>query len=63
MCKAVKDLQKGDKHMVNTMNSKNSNNAKLKAVVEIFSLLAVLSKLLATEVGSLIAESEVTDNE
>ena len=49
--------------MVNTVNSKCSDQAKLKAMVELFSLLAVVSKLLATEVGSLIAESEETDNE
>ena len=49
--------------MVNTVNTKSSNQAKLKAMVELFSLLAVVSKLLATEVGSLIAESEGTDNE
>lgn len=38
-------------------------NVKLKALEEVFCLLAVVSKLLATEVGSLVKESEETDNE
>jgi len=46
------------------MEAVKRTNETLKAIVEVFGLLAIVSKLMATEVSNLIKEeSEGTDNE